>query len=140
MLFIGDILQYWITGVFKTVQQVDCQCIALVNIWKETIVYDELTINERQKKNELFVDILYQVRRGSPLPESLECLKMRVINVPVVDKYVELNKVGPTRKACREINDKMLSALDTEVHKIVCIDEIDETQVDQKGPKATGKT
>ena len=31
--------------------------IASVNIWKETIVYDELTINERQKKDGLFVDI-----------------------------------------------------------------------------------
>ena len=59
---------------------------------------------------------------------------MQVIDVPVVDKYVELSKGGsspvclfPTRKACREFNDKMLSALDTEVHKIVCIDEIDKT-------------
>ena len=54
-----------------------------------------------------------------------------MIDVPVVDKYVELSKGGsspvclfPTRKACREFNDKMLSALDTDVHKIVCIDEI----------------
>ena len=51
-----------------------------------------------------------------------------------VDKYVELSKSGsspvclsPTRKACREFNDKMLTVLDTELHKIMCIDEIDRT-------------
>ena len=71
---------------------------------------------------------------------------MQVIDVPVVDKYVELNKGGsspvclfPTRKACREFNDNMLSALDTEVHKIVCIDEIDETSSSHKWTKKAQK-
>ena len=71
---------------------------------------------------------------------------MRVIDVPVVDKYVELNKGGsspvclfPTTKACREFNDKMLSALDTEAHKIVCIDEIDETSSSHKWTKKAQK-
>ena len=68
--------------------------IASVNIWKESIIYDEFTKNERQKKDGLFVNILDQVRCGFPTPESLECLKTRVINVPVVDKYVELSKSG----------------------------------------------
>jgi len=52
----------------------------------------------------------------------------------VVDKCIKLCKSGaspvclfPTRKACQDFNQKMLSALDTELHKIVCIDEIDET-------------
>ena len=82
--------------------------IASVNIWRDTIVYDELTINERQKKDGLFVNLLDQVCRGSPTPESLQCLKLRVIDVPVVDKYVDLSKSGstpvclfPTRKACK---------------------------------------
>ena len=75
---------------------------------KETIVYDELNINE-------FVGILYQVRH-------LGMLKMQVI-----DKYMELSKDGsspvclfPTRKACKEFNNKILSALDIEIHNIVC--------------------
>ena len=120
--------------------------IASVNIWKESIIYDELTKNERQKKDGSFINILDQVRCGSPTLESLESLKTRVINVPVVDKYVELGKSGsspvclfPTRKACREFNNKMLTALDTELHKIVCIDEIDETSSSHKWTKKAQK-
>ena len=41
-------------------------------------------------------------------------------------------------KACREFND-MLSALDTELHKIMCIDEIDETLSSHKWTKKAQK-
>ena len=74
-----------------------------------------------------FVDILDQVRCGSATQESLECLKKQVINGTLVDKYIELCKSGslpvclfPTWKACQDFNQKMLSALDTEFHKIMC--------------------
>ena len=102
-------------------------------------------MSDKRKKG-LFVDILDQVRRGSPTPESLECLKKRVIDVTIVDKYIELSKGGsspvclfPTRKACREFNDQMLSALDKELHKIVCVDEIDETSSSHKWSKKAQK-
>ena len=39
----------------------------------------------------------------------------------------------------REFNDKMISALDTELHKIVCIDEIDETSSSHKWTKKAQK-
>ena len=75
-----------------------------------------------------------QVHRGSPTPECLECLSKWVIEVSIVDKYMELSKDGsspiclfPTRKACKDFDHRMLSALDSELHKVVCIDEIDET-------------
>ena len=149
MLFVGDILQLPpVTGspVFsKLCNKLIASrmgSIASVNIWKESIIYDELTKNEQQKKDGLFVNILDQVRRGSPTPESLERLKTQVINIPVVDKYVELSKSGsslvclfPTRKACREFDNKMLTALNTQVHKIVYIDEIDETSSSHKWTK-----
>uniref|UniRef100_A0A1X7T934 Uncharacterized protein n=1 Tax=Amphimedon queenslandica TaxID=400682 RepID=A0A1X7T934_AMPQE len=35
-----------------------------VNIWKETVEYDELTINERQKGDETFFEMLDSVRHG----------------------------------------------------------------------------
>ena len=146
VLFVGDILQLPpVTG--SPVFQKLCNkliasrmgSMASVNIWKETIVYDELTINERQKKDGLFVNILDEVRRGSPSPKSLECLKERLIDVPVVDKYIELSKSNkspvclfPTRKACKEFNDQMLSALDTDLHTITCVDEVDETSSSRK--------
>ena len=153
MLFVGDILQLPpVTGspVFsKLCNKLIASrmgSITSVNIWKETIVYDELTINERQKKDRLFVDILDQVRRGCPTPESLECLKNRVINSTIVEKYTELTKGGsspiclfPTRKACKEFNSQMISALDNELHKIVCIDEIDETSSSHKWSKKAQK-
>ena len=82
MLFVGDILQLSpVTGspVFsKLCNKLIASrmgSIASVNIWKEIIVYDELTINKRQKKDELFINILDQICRGSPSSESLECLK-----------------------------------------------------------------
>ena len=97
-------------------------------------MYDELIVNEKQKKDGLFVTILVEVHHGSPSPKSLECLKEQLIDVPVVDKYIELSKSGKspvclflTRKACKEFNDQMLSALDTDLHKITCVDEVDET-------------
>ena len=98
MLFVGDILQLPpVTG--SPVFQKLCNkliasrmgSIASVNIWKDTIVYNELTVNERQKKDGLFVNILDKVCRGSPSPKSMECLKEQVIDVSVVDKYIKSN-------------------------------------------------
>ena len=73
-------------------------------------------------------------------------LKIASDRCTFVDKYAELSKSGsspvclfPTRKACREFNDKMLSALDTELHKIMCIDEIDETSSSHKWTKKAQK-
>jgi len=153
MLFFGDILQLpLVTGspVFSKLSNKliasRMVCMTSVNIWKEAIVYDELTINERQKKDTSFVDILDQVRHGSATQDSLECLKKWVINGTVVDKYIELCKnasspvcLFPTWKACQDFNQQMLSALDTELHKIVCIDEIDETSSSRKWSKKAEK-
>jgi len=87
-------------------------------------------------KDSLFVDILHLVCHGSATQVSLECLKKRVINGTVVDKYIELCKSGsspvclfPTRRACQDFNQQMLSVFDTELHKIVCVAEIDETSL-----------
>jgi len=35
-----------------------------VNIWEKTVIYDELTINERQKKDGNYLQILGEICRG----------------------------------------------------------------------------
>ena len=58
MLFVGDILQLPPVTGSPVFAKLCNKLIASrmgnmtsVNIWKDTIVYDELTINERQKKD-----------------------------------------------------------------------------------------
>ena len=48
-----------------------------VNIWKETVVYDELTINERQKDAQ-FSALLDEVRHGCVTADTATTLKGRV--------------------------------------------------------------
>ena len=141
MLFVGDLLQLPpVNGnpVFEKITKKSLSfklgCATSVNIWKDTVVYEELTINERQKKDEPFAAMLDCVRRGCPTDETLRTLEQRVIDVPIADKFHELQKSGhtpvclfPTRKACNEFNAQMLSYLPSEVHELACTDEVDET-------------
>ena len=45
-------------------------CMTSVDIWQENVVYDELTINERQKEDRAFSSMLDEVRRGCPSRET----------------------------------------------------------------------
>ena len=56
------------------------------------MVYDELTINERQKKYENFSKMLGYIRRGAPTEETLHTLEKRVIKVSVPEMFSELQK------------------------------------------------
>ena len=141
MLFVGDILQLPpVTGLLvfaKITNKVlitRLNCMASVNIWRDAIVYDELCINERQKKDSCYTEILNEVRCGSVTQHSLDTLKERVIEGSVLDKYIELTNNGfspiclfSTKKACKDFNQQMLSTLDSDLHKIVSVDEIDAT-------------
>ena len=58
MLFVGDLLQLQpVNGstVFEKITEkslcLKLGCAASINIWTNSVLYDELTINERQKKN-----------------------------------------------------------------------------------------
>ena len=149
MLFVGDLLQLPpVNGnpVFEKITKKSLSfklgCATSVNIWKDTVVYEELTINERRKKDKTFAAMLDCVRRGCPTDETLRTLEQRVIDVPVADKFHELQKSGhtpvclfPTRKACNEFNAQMLSYLPSEVHKLACTDEVDETAGTRKWNK-----
>ena len=98
------------------------------------VLYDELTINERQKKDQAFSLMLDEVRRGCPSPQSIRALQDRVNKTPVVDKFEELLVAKqsplclfPTCKACQDFNTQMLCRLDAAVIEIPCIDEVNET-------------
>ena len=82
VLFVGDLLQLQpVNGnpVFEKMSRAaivhKLGCIGSINIWKDCVHYDELTINERQKKDSQFPDILGKVRCGSLTKEILTILK-----------------------------------------------------------------
>ena len=82
MLFMGDLLQLQPmngSAVFERITHKSLQfrlgCAATVNIWKDAVEYDELTINERQKQDQEFSSKSDCVRRGCPTDEHLVRLK-----------------------------------------------------------------
>ena len=108
-------------------------CIGSANIWKSTVVYDELTINERQKGDKLYTEILDGVRRGFRSEQAVSLLTERVFDVPVLEKYEQLKREGKkpiclfsTRKACATVNSDLLNTLDSKIIPLRCRDVIDE--------------
>ena len=74
------------------------------------------------------------MRCGYVTEEMICAFKERVFDMPITEKFDELQQLGqspvcifPTRKACIDFNNSMLASLDSEVHQIKCIDEVDET-------------
>ncbi len=85
-------------------------------------MYDEFTINERQKSDVVFADVLDGVRKGFPSKEALHLLQERVFHTRVLEMYNQLNEEGkspiclfPTRKACANVNNQLLSTLNSEM-------------------------
>ena len=153
ILFVGDILQLPpVNGapVFERMCNKSITsklgCMTSVNIWQDSVVYDELTINECQKKDQVFSSMLDEVRRGCPAQETVQALKERVLSTPVVDKFHELMSSGqsplclfPTRQSCHDFNSEMLTKLDSELKEIKCVDEVDETKGTFKWSKKATK-
>ena len=119
VLFVGDILQLPRVSrgpVFDRITNkavsLKLGCMTSVNIWCDTVVYDELTINERQKKDQVFSS------EGCPSPNTIQALLGRVITIQVVDKFEEFlvskqspRCLFPKQKACHDFNSQMLSRL-----------------------------
>ena len=140
IIFVGDLLQLPpVNGrpVFQNVsstivkQRLGSGC--AINIWKETVEYDELTINERQKGDQEFFAMLDCIRRGCTTEETLATLRKRLIDVSVEEKFWELSKQGKSpvclfakRKSCEEVNKKMLAGLPSEKVELPCTDVADE--------------
>ena len=69
ILFVGDILQLPPVNRAPVYERISNKSITtklgsltLVNIWHDTVVYDELTINQRQKNDQAFSSMLDEVR------------------------------------------------------------------------------
>ena len=99
-LFVGDLLQLPPVSGGLVFDQLNSKAIlsklgsmTAVNIWKETVVYDELTINERQK-DARFSALLDEVRRGCVTADTATTLKGRVFTESVIDKFKELQGSG----------------------------------------------
>ena len=97
VLFVGDILQLPPVNrgpVFERSSNKSITnklgCMTSVNIWQVCVDYDELTINEHQKKDETFSAMLDEIRRGCVSEKTIQSLKDRVITTPVIDKFEEL--------------------------------------------------
>ena len=149
VIFAGDLLQLPpVNGAqaFESVNNKFIQsklgCIASVNIWKDTIVYDELTVNERQKKDQVYSQFLNEVRCGRPSPDVIDALQTSVISCSVAEKFKKLRDrdespvcLFPTRKACEDLNNKMLDGLGSKVVKMDAIDEVDDTASNQHWSK-----
>ena len=115
-------------------------CTASINIWQHSVAYDELTINERQKSDTEFAMMLDYVRRSCPPDETILTLQQRVIQVAKAEKFNELQQLGqapvclfPTREICKQFNSEMLHHFNSDVHEIVCTDEVD--QIRKNGTK-----
>ena len=97
-------------------------------------MYDELTINERQKTDMQFCQMLQEVRQGCLSAETIDTLTSRVISTTVSAKCQELQEAAqspvclfPTKQACADFNNDMLSKLPTEPSELPCTDVVDET-------------
>ncbi len=96
MLFVGDLQLQPVNGnpVFERIGRrsllFKLGCATSVNIWRDSVIYDELTINGRQKNDKEFSSKLDCVRRGCPTDETLSTVEQRVIQVSISDKFSEL--------------------------------------------------
>ena len=134
MIVFGDLLQLEPVGgqpVFSavpdTVVKYRIGSATSPNIWEETVVYDELTINERQKGDKDYATLLNGIRIGEVTSSTISTLQSRVFTCSLTEKIAELQEQGimvvtffPTRKQCDELNNKMLKSLPGKSFELEC--------------------
>ena len=97
VLFLGDMLQLPpVNGsmVFQNIHNkviaARLSCRTSANIWRETVVYDELTINERQKRDPGYGQLLNEVRVDRITDKSIALFQNSVIKCTAIEKFSEL--------------------------------------------------
>ena len=141
MIFVGDLLLQLqpvngnpvIERITNKMLSYKLECAASVNIWRDSVINDELTVSERQKKDSEFSSMLNSVRCGFSTDETisireyLQCVYQK--HLMTFRKMVKVQCVClfPTRKACHDFNMELLNSLTSKIHKLVCTDEVDET-------------
>ena len=101
-----------------------------INIWRETVEYDELTINEKRKGDLEFFAMLDCIRRGCTTEETLATLRKRLIDVSVEKKFWELSKRGKLPVCLfskRKFAKKECAGLPSEKVELPCTDVTDES-------------
>uniref|UniRef100_A0A1X7V1D2 Uncharacterized protein n=1 Tax=Amphimedon queenslandica TaxID=400682 RepID=A0A1X7V1D2_AMPQE len=101
------------------------------NIWCDTVTYDDMTINKRQKTNQKFSKMLDKERRGFPDDQTLATLSERVFSMPILKKLKILQEAPvclfPKVDMCREFNEEMLADLPSPTKELEATTLIDET-------------
>ena len=116
-------------------------CMTSINIWQENVVYDKLTINDSQKKYQVFSSMLNEVRQGCPSQSTLQALKERVITSPTVKSCcLQTSLHCASFRHVTHAKSSMLSKLDSEAKEIPCVDEVDETQGTLKWSEKANKS
>ena len=146
-MFVGDLQLQPVNGnpVFQTITQKallhKLGCTASINIWRDSVIYDRLTING--KSDAEFATMLDCVRCGCPTDKTITTLKQCIINIPEAEKFSELQQLGqapvclfPTRQMCKTFSNEMLQQLTTKVHELICTDEVDQTSTKRWNKKA----
>ena len=85
MMFVGDIQLQPVNGnpVFQSIILHKLGCTASVNIWRDSVIYDELTMNVKRVMK--FATMLDCVRRGYPTDMSITTLQQRVIDISIAN-------------------------------------------------------
>ena len=112
--------------------------VGTIALW-QTLTYDELTINMRQKGDKEYSELLTNARVGYLTKEQLNVLSARLIAhsrratvAEIIDIYRSLVKeeespciLMPTSALCKEVNDAMLETTGNETVSLMAIDTLD---------------